>query len=280
MSTNIILKKEDWNLQKITKFVKNEDERLIIDNTSNKKIKLKYKHKIKIKDKELTHIKIDFKGDFTNAGGYMIINDNINIPFNSSNSMEIEVPLDLEIKIVVSAESMISFGDINICTMSKEESLLDRVSTEPDVLVVTPSYPSLENLYYCAFVHSRVKEYINLGLKVQVASISGENWFQTIYDHEGVPVIKGSYGDLKQLLSRHQYKVIITHFVDENLYPIYDGYISNEKLIFICHGPETVFRYLVNVTRPYFTKQLPYPTQNESMDDKERWVKRFSQRIF
>lgn len=278
MNTNVLLEKENWNIEEIKEFVKKEDDRLIINNTSSKKIELKYNHKIKIRNKELKCIKLDFNGSFTNAGGYMIINDTINIPFNSSTSMEIKAPLDMDIKIIISAESMISFTDIIICMVQQEESLIDNISNEPDVLVVTPNYPSLENLYYCAFVHSRVKEYINSGLKVQVASISAVNWFQTIYNHEGVPVIRGNYANLKELLSRHQYKVIITHFVDENLYPIYDGYISNEKLIFICHGPETVFRYLVNVTRPYFTKQLPYPTQNEAMDIKEKWVKRFSQK--
>ena len=274
----IVLKKENWNLEKIIDLKNEKDGKIVINNTSSKKIEFKYKSKIKIREKGIEQIRIDFEGEFSNAGGYMIINDDIKIPFNSSTLMEVKIPVDLEIKIIVFAESMISFGDIIINTQIEKSSLLENVSNEQDILVVTPSYPSLENLYHCAFVHSRVKEYINSGLKVQVASISGENWFQTIYNHEGVPVIKGNYGDLKQLLSRHQYKVILTHFVDENLYPIYDGYISNEKLIFICHGPETVFRYLVNVTRPYFTKKLPYPTQNEAMDEKERWIKRFNKK--
>ena len=153
-----------------------------------------------------------------------------------------------------------------------------QISKEADVLIVTPSYPSTENLYLCAFVHSRVKEYVNAGLKVQVASISGQNSTKKIYTHDGIQVIKGNYYDLRELLSKKQYKVIVTHFVDENLYPIYHNFIGNEKLIFICHGPETVFRYLVNVTRPYFTKPIPYPKDDIGFNIKEKWVKIFSQK--
>lgn len=162
--------------------------------------------------------------------------------------------------------------------MEDKKEDIDKNLNDADVLVVAPAYPSSQNLYLCAFVHSRVKEYINLGLKVQVASISSANHSREVYIHDEVPVIKGNYKDLKKLLAQKKYKVIITHFVDENLYPIYNEFIGNEKLIFICHGPETVFRYLVNVTRPYFTKPIPYPKNDIGMDIKEKWVKIFSQK--
>jgi len=254
------------------------DSKITINNTTSNQKSIKYNERINIKDKEVKQLKITFEGSFKNAGGYLLINDGIKIPFNSTSIMDVLIPTYLDMVIVVPAESSITFSDIKIEYLKEKDTLVNNVSTENDVLVITPSYPSLENLYYCAFVHSRVKEYINSGLKVQVASISSANWFQTEYTHEGVPVLRCAYEELKSLLSRHQYKVIITHFVDENLYPIFDGYVSDEKLIFICHGPETVFRYLVNVTRPYFTEPLPYPTQNEVMDIKEKWVKKFSQR--
>ena len=151
-------------------------------------------------------------------------------------------------------------------------------NNDAEILIVTPNYPTKENLYNCAFVHSRVKEYIKSGLKVQVASISYINETENMYIHDEVPVIKGNYITLRKLLSKKQYKVIVTHFVDESLFPIYDAFIGNEKLIFICHGPETVFRYLVNVTRPYFTKPLPYPKNDSGMNIKEKWVKIFSQK--
>ena len=273
-----IIRKEYWKTDGLEQMIKSTNEKITVDNISTEKKEIKYCKQICINDENIKKIKIDFYGEFKNAGGYLILNEGINVPFNSSALMEVKSPIYLNIKLVVSAESLISFGDIEIEPLYDNETLTDKISEEPEVLVITPNYPSLENLYYCAFAHSRVKEYLNSGIKVQVASVSNLNWFQTLYNHEGVPVLKCNYEDLKVLLSRHQYKVILTHFVDENLYPIFDGYISNEKLIFICHGPETVYRYLVNVTRPYFTKPMPYPMQNEAMDEKEEWVKRFSKK--
>ena len=278
MSIELTIKKDKWKIENSRDIAKVENNKITINNKTSQKLEIEYYKKIIIKDRNIKQLEIDFRGEYENAGGYLSLNDGIKIPFNSTSIMNIKPPLELNIKVVLSAESILSFGDIELKPLYEEKSLIPQISYDPDVLVITPNYPSLENLYYCAFVHSRNKEYLNSGLKIQVASISNENWFQTIYNHDGVSVIKGNYADLKALLSRHQYKVIITHFVDENLYPIFDGYISKEKLIFICHGPETVFRYLVNVTRPYFSKTMPYPTQNEAMNVKENWVKKFSRK--
>ena len=95
---------------------------------------------------------------------------------------------------------------------------------------------------------------------------------------DGVPGLMGRYIDLKKLLSRHQYKVIVAHFVDENLYPIFDGYVQDERLIFICHGPETTFRFLTNRCRPYFTKELPEIDTNACFDQKEMYVKKYARK--
>ena len=277
MKSEIILKKQNWKIDNSKTETKLDSEKIIINNVSSEKIVIEYNEKILI-DESIKQVKIEFKGKFENAGGYLSINSKNNIPLNGKSLINIDGETELKIKLVLFAESKISFGDIHLELKERTESLIEEVEKQNDILVITPNYPSLENLYYCAFVHSRVKEYINNGLKVQVASISYINSYQTIYNHENVPVIRGNYNDLKELLARKQYKVIVTHFVDESLYPIFDGFISNEKLIFICHGPETVFRYLVNVTRPYFTDPIPYPKDDVSMNIKEKWVKKFSQK--
>ena len=278
MNSEMIIKKDKWKLNGIEIPTKVDSEKITINNTTSEKVKIEYSERIVVKDKKVKQIRIEFNGDFENAGGYLVINDEKTIPFNSTALINIKSYKQFEIKVIVSAESKISFEDIKLQPIYKKQTLMNEVSKEPEVLVITPNYPSLENLYYCAFVHSRVKEYIDSGLKVQVASISGANSFETVYTHEKVPVIRGNYYDLRELLVRKQYKVIITHFVDESLYPIFDGFISSEKLIFICHGPETVYRYLVNVTRPYFTKPIPYPANDTGMNIKEKWVKIFSQK--
>ena len=80
------------------------------------------------------------------------------------------------------------------------------------------------------------------------------------------------------MLSTRRYKVTVTHFVDENLLSIYDGYTyPSDRMIFICHGPETVYRYLVNVTRPYFTKEIPDYTYSETFELKDFYVRKYAQ---
>ena len=275
----IEIRNDKWNADSELKYIKDKESNVLtFSNTSDSQKEVKYTEKIVIKDKSIKQLKINFSGEYTNAGGYLVINEDSTFPFNSTSVFDITSPTYIEIKIVVAAKSSITFKDVDLETITDRIELVDKVSEKPNVLIITPDYPSLKNLYYCAFVHSRVKEYVNKGIKVQVASISQYNNYQITYDFEGIPVFKGNYQDLKNLLSKHQYKVIVTHFVDENLYPIFDGYINNEKLIFICHGPETVFRYLVNVTRPYFTKELQYPIQDEVLNIKESYVKKYSQK--
>ena len=92
-------------------------------------------------------------------------------------------------------------------------------------------------------------------------------------------LLKCAYKDLKKILSMNHYKVIVTHFVDEYLYPIFDGNVyNNQNLIFICHGPETIYKYLVNKTRPYFTAPIDLDKIETMFHSKDYYVKKYSQK--
>lgn len=278
MNSKLEIENKYWKLINENKgIIKCSNEKIIIDNPTSEKIEVLFSKELFLQEKNSNKIKVKFYGQYKNSGAYLVVNDCMNIPFNSTSIIDLNGTKKISLKIIVSAESLIEFKRVEIESVKSSDTLVDKVGKSEDVLVITPDYPSLENLYYCAFVHSRNREYIKNGLKVQVASISNaRNNIETTYETNDIPVFRGSYYNLKQLLSRHQYKVIITHFVDENLYPIFDGYINNEKLIFICHGPETVFRYLRNVTRPYFTRPLDHYEQNDIFDLKEKYVKKYS----
>ena len=233
---------------------------------------------IQILDRKKKYCKICFKAIGENAGGYIIINDNYTISANSETVMEITSPTQLEIKLVISAESSLEFGELLFEDIEERLSLSDVCTSESDVLVIVPNYPSFMNLYYCAFAHSRNKEYQKKGLKIQVASINSSNWYESLYEIDGVSVLSGNYESLKKLLSSRRYKTIVTHFVDEYLFSIFDGYVyPTDELIFICHGPETVYRYLENVTRPYFTKPIEKTNCEESFSLRDKYVKKYSQ---
>ncbi|MBQ2916774.1 MAG: hypothetical protein IJE59_01125, partial [Clostridia bacterium] len=150
MKSEIILKKQNWKIDNSKTETKLDSEKIIINNVSSEKIVIEYNEKILI-DESIKQVKIEFKGKFENAGGYLSINSKNNIPLNGKSLINIDGETELKIKLVLFAESKISFGDIHLELKERTESLIEEVEKQNDILVITPNYPSLENLYYCAF---------------------------------------------------------------------------------------------------------------------------------
>ena len=256
-----------------------KDDKVIFKNNTSDKITIKYKEKILIeKDSDSNKAEIIIKGKVDNSGGYLTFNDDHKVPINSESVLPIKPPVAFEFSITIAPNSKITLTDF-IFETKTERNLMDELDSKIDTLVVVPDYPSYVSLYACAFAHSRNKEYVKNGLNIQVFAVNGGIWFQTKYERNNVPVIRGSYQDLKKLLSQNHYPVIITHFVDEYLYPIYEGNVyDNQQLLFICHGPETVYKYLVNKTRPYFTEPVDEKVIETWFKDKDFYVKRFAEK--
>ncbi len=251
---------------------------LTVENIGEQPITLSYKEDIIIEDKAKKSIEITFDGkSLRNGGACLYIND-FPVPLNGIANIEITPPVALNLLIKIPSDSSVMIESIKIKVQEKISDFTDLCNHNADVLVITPDYPSTHNLYLSAFAHSRNIEYMKNNIDIQVAAISPNNWYQTYYEIDGISVLSGRYIDLKSLLSRKQYKVIVAHFADENLYSIFEGYIQNEKLIFICHGPETIFRYLTNVCRPYFTKELPYIDYSSTFDLREKFVLEYAQK--
>lgn len=258
--------------------VRKSKNRLYVRNDSSVAAVLTYKEDVLLKNKQHQHLKTEVFGtNLRNGGACFYVNDHP-VTLNGTAIMELLPPCGLHLTLSVPANSEVEITKIIVAAQEEDHDLVDDCATDSDVLVITPDYPSFHNLYLCAFAHSRNREYVKAGLKVQVASISPNNWYQQSYEMDGVPVLMGRYIDLKKLLSRHQYKTVVVHFVDENLCQIFDGYINDERLIFICHGPETVFRYLSNPCRPYFTQKLPAVDPNPAFDKKEAYIKKYAKK--
>lgn len=268
-----------WNInEELKEYVKYVGKKLIIDNKTSREITIDYKKEFITSNMKEQKLYINFTGSAEGSGGYLLINKGHGVPLNSEVSMPVNAKEKLELSLVIAANSKISIENFELEYFNNKD-LTDEINKDKNVLVIVPNYPSYINLYVCAFAHSRNKEYVKNGLKIQVFSVNELTWYQTKYERDNVPVLQGTYQDLKKILSTHQYKVIVTHFVDEKLYPIFDGNIyNNQKLIFICHGPETVYRYLVNKTRPYFTAPFKEPIQNELFDLKDYYVKKYAKK--
>lgn len=190
-------------------------------------------------------------------------------------SMPIVAPVKLHMQMKVLGHTSITMDRLRLVFRQQDQELTSQLTDHADVLVLTPDYPSANNLYLCAFVHARVREYANAGLHVQVLSISS-TWYRMLYEINGVQVFRGNYSDLKKILERKIAKVIVTHFVSEEYMQVFDGYIQDEKLIFICHGPETLFEVLPDKVRPYFTK--PVSLDLTLFREKKRLVEKYARK--
>ena len=209
-------------------------------------------------------------------GAYILLNKAHELPLGSTSVLEFKTPSKWDLQLVVLPEHTVQIGSIKFEFIDLE-TLSSLCDADNDVLVITPDYPSPRNLYVSAFAHSRNQEYKANGLRVQVASIAERNWFQTSYTVNDVSVLRGGYECLKGLLAKCQYKVIVVHFVTPELMQIFDGYVpSNVKLVFICHGPETIYRRLLNIGRPYFSKPLDEVDYEKEFRFRDRYVKKYS----
>lgn len=273
------IEKDKWKEKRNKGILDYKNSKFIVDNKNNESIMVKYTEKIKMdKTDDITQLKIVVKGNVTNSGGYIVINDEYKLPVNSETIIKYKNEKSFNIRLIVSANSKVELETISF-DIDNESNLLESIDKKKEVLIVVPNYPSYVNLYACAFAHSRNREYVKNKLKIQVFYVNETINYQSIYERDSVPVMIGSYQDLKGLLLERHYPVILTHFVDEYLYPIYEGNVyENQKLIFICHGPEVVYKYLVNKTRYYFSEPINEDVINKRFKNKDIYVKRFAQK--
>lgn len=125
-----------------------------------------------------------------------------------------------------------------------------------DVLLITPGYPSLENKYNTAFVHTRIKAYQEAGIPVDVV-VCNEIPDIKQYTFEGVHVFKCDYFYLRELLQKRPYKKILIHFFDDRYANILESVDTSEtQLYFFLHGAETLYRDWPKIVSPYFGPEV------------------------
>lgn len=125
------------------------------------------------------------------------------------------------------------------------------------ILLVTPGYPSPENLYNHSFVHQRVLGYRREGLTVEVFSVPGSPYQKNMktpkvrkYQMDGVEVLEGTHGNLKEHLKEHVYDKILIHFAWKNIMEIVLAESVGTPLLIWVHGVEALSwkRRLFNLT--------------------------------
>lgn len=247
---------------------------LLFENRSGEKISLTYKNTITLSDDRKANccVCVDSTA-IKNAGGCLYLNG-FELAMTGRTAMEITPPVKMELSLQISANSSLLIRSVRFLYADAPFDLTDSCAPDKDVLVVVPGYPSAGNLYLSAFAHTRNRAYVDAGLRVQVAVMT-EAWYCMEYTMDELPVYYGPYSELKKLLARKQFKTIVIHFVGEEHYPALDGLITNERLIFINHGPETTFEILPNKCRNYFTAPIEERVENP---DKRAYVRKYARK--
>ena len=121
-----------------------------------------------------------------------------------------------------------------------------------DTLLITPGYPSLEDKYNTAFVHTRVKAYKESNINMDVV-VCNEITSAGKYEFDGLTILTCDFYQLREILKNKKYKKVLIHFFNNNYANVLESVdTSNMQLYFYLHGAETLYRDWPKIASPYF----------------------------
>ncbi len=128
-------------------------------------------------------------------------------------------------------------AEINTIDLFHHDLSPKKVIGQSEYLVLTNHYPAYDNIYRNAFIHSRVKNYQKKGLKPDIFKLrSGEKINYS--EFEGVDIISGSKEALDRLLKSCNYKSILIHFFDKEMWNVIKHYKTDKDILIWVHGSE------------------------------------------
>lgn len=126
------------------------------------------------------------------------------------------------------------------------------------ILILTTAYPTEQNVYSNAFVHSRVVEYKKrYDVSVDVC-VCRRNQTENSYYYDGVYVRELSEEKLKCLLKKNNYDKILVHFLTVPIMNSLRSVEEKNSIIVWVHGEEALSwkTRLFNLKQPYFLKYV------------------------
>lgn len=131
---------------------------------------------------------------------------------------------------------------------------------QPLHLVVVNQYPQIGNEYGNGFVHRRVKYYLDAGVQVHVAVVTADADPES-YTYDGVPVLVSRGSEVREMLSRHDYTSISSHFLNPYIWEQLRDAMAGHRLFTFMHGFES--RRWIRTIRNY---RSPEPLSNGIKD--------------
>lgn len=136
-----------------------------------------------------------------------------------------------------------------------------------EFLIVTNNYPSYGDVYRNSFIHSRVKAYKKRKLPIDVLKIA-PRFQKGFQEFEGIDVISSNdFKELHTIIQSKNYKKILIHFLDRDIWEVVKNYINEKKTIVWVHGSEI---------QPYHRRDYNYDKDGQ----RRRAIERSKDRIF
>lgn len=120
-------------------------------------------------------------------------------------------------------------------------------------LVLSNHYPSYDDLYRNAFVHSRVVAYRKRGVRPDVFRLRPAEAL-SYHEFENVDVITGSQEALHRLLVGGRYRSVLVHFLDQAMWQVLRQHIDRMQVLVWVHGAEI---------QPWHRRSFNYQTEQE-----------------
>lgn len=121
---------------------------------------------------------------------------------------------------------------------------------QSDVLLLTNHYPSYDDLYRNAFVHSRVRGYQEHGVNVDVFRLR-RNQPLAWHEFQNVDVTTGSQDALRRILASGRYRHVLVHFLDQEMWDVLKDFIDDIRVTVWIHGAEV---------QPWWRREYNYQT--------------------
>lgn len=146
-------------------------------------------------------------------------------------------------------------------------------------LLICPGYPSFDNKYLWAFIHSRMQAYTAASLHFNVAIPSTEEEI-SISEFEGIQVCRLPYLELRELLLRKCFRILAIHFLNDSILSVLRAApLSRSHVYIYCHSSDLLYRDFNKLTVPYFSKTPENsPEQLTYFKQKDSWVRMLNNR--
>lgn len=136
-------------------------------------------------------------------------------------------------------------------------------------LIISNAYPSYENLYRHAFIHSRNRYYKSQGVDVDIFRLD-TNGGVSFSEFEGLPILRGNLDALRDVLSSGAYDSIGVHFLSSEIWSALAPHAESIPITVWSHGADM---------EPYWRRPELEPTKEivEESDSRFKfWSKLFA----